>query len=224
VSRVAKGLLLDIGGVVLQNGAHLVNRLAEREPRIHAYVHRVGGDAGVAGPDDELWQRMLRHEVTERSYWATRATDLGEQVGEHWDTRAMITALYDMPREEWLQQATVDLMVDTKAAGLPLGALTNDLQDFHGPDWMGRQDWLQLFDVVVDASLTGVMKPAPEAFLAGADSLGLAPEEIVYLDDMPWNVAGGLAVGLQAIEVRYAAPGAALDEARLRLGLPPRAT
>jgi putative hydrolase of the HAD superfamily len=136
----------------------------------------------------------------------------------------MITALYDMPREEWLQQATVDLMVDTKAAGLPLGALTNDLQDFHGSDWVARQDWLQLFDVVVDASLTGVLKPAPEAFLAGAESLGLVPEEIVFLDDMPWNVAGGRAVGLQAIEVRYAAPDAALDEARLRLGLPPRAT
>jgi putative hydrolase of the HAD superfamily len=216
---VAKGLLLDIGGVVLQNGAHLVNRLAQREPRLGPYVAQVSGATGIAGAGDELWQQMLRHEVTERAYWAQRARELGAALGHTWDTRAMITVLYDMPREEWLLQPTVDLMRDTKAAGLPLGALTNDLEDFHGPDWVLRQDWLSLFDVVVDASLTGLMKPAPEAFAAGADALGLAPQEIVYLDDMPWNVAGGLRAGLQAIEVRYADPEAALAEARRRLGL-----
>jgi len=217
---VAKGLLLDIGGVVLQNGAYLVNRLAQREPRLGPYVARVSGGTGVAGPGDELWQQMLRHEVTERAFWAQRAHELGAELGLSWDTRAMITALYEMPRQDWLVQPAVDLMRDTKAAGLPLGALTNDLEDFHGRDWVSRQDWLALFDVVVDASLTGVMKPAPEAFAAGADALGLAPQEIVYLDDMPWNVAGGLRAGLQAIEVRYADPGEALAEARRRLGLP----
>ena len=219
---MAKGLLLDIGGVVLQNGAHLVNRLAAREPSLQSYVRLIGGEQGIAGPDDELWQQMLRHEVTERAYWARRARELGEELGQQWDTRAMITALYEMPREEWLRSATLDLMVDTKEAGLPLGALTNDLADFHGDEWVSQQDWLRLFDVVVDASLTGVMKPAREAFETGADALGLPAEEIVYLDDMPWNVAGGLAAGLQAIEVMYAEPEAAIDEARLRLGLPPR--
>ena len=171
---MAKGLLLDLGGVVLQNGAYLVNRLAQREPRLQPYVRRVSGGSGIAGQGDQLWQQMLRHEVTERAYWACRAAELGAELGQTWDTRAMITALYDMPRSEWLVQPTIDLMRDTKAAGLPLGALTNDLQDFHGQDWVRRQDWLRLFDVVVDASLTGVMKPAPEAFAAGAEALGLA--------------------------------------------------
>ena len=216
---MAKGLLLDIGGVVLQNGAYLVNRFALHEPRLAPYVTRVSGVTGIAGAGDELWQQMLRHEVTERAYWAQRAAEIGAELGQSWDTRAMITALYDMPREEWLVSATVDLMRDTKSAGLALGALTNDLSDFHGREWVSRQEWLTVFDVIIDASLTGVMKPAPEAFLAGADALGLPPEEIVYLDDMPWNVAGGLRVGLQAIEVRYAAPDDALAEARRRLGL-----
>lgn len=222
MADVAKGLLLDIGGVVLQNGAHLVNRLAAREPRVRPLVRSVAGDGGIAGPGDELWQQMLRHEVTERAYWAQRAAELGDAMGAEWDTRAMITALYAMPRQEWLRSDTVDLMREVKAAGIPLGALTNDLTDFHGSEWVAQQDWMALFDIVVDASLTGVMKPAPEAFLAGAEALGLAPEEIVYLDDMPWNVVGGLAVGLQAVEVRYAEPEAALSEARVRLGLPPR--
>lgn len=222
MADVAKGLLLDIGGVVVQNGAHLVNRLAALEPRLQPYIRSVAGEGGIAGPTDELWQQMLRHEVTERAYWAQRAHELGAALGLEWDTRAMITALYDMPRHEWLRSDAVDLMVDTRSAGLPLGALTNDLGDFHGDKWVSQQDWLQIFDVVIDASTTGVMKPAREAFETGADALGLPAEEIVYLDDMPWNVAGGLAAGLQAIEVRYADHAAAIDEARRRLGLPPR--
>jgi putative hydrolase of the HAD superfamily len=219
---VAKGLLLDIGGVVLQNGAYLVNCLAQREPRLEPYLARVSASTGIAGAGDDLWQQMLRHEVTERAYWAQRARELGRELGQTWDTRSMITALYAMPREQWLVEPVVDLMRDAKAAGLPLGALTNDLTDFHGAEWVSGQDWVQLFDAVVDASLTGVMKPAPGAYQAGADALGLAPQEIVYLDDMPWNVAGGLRAGLQAIEVRYADPGEAVAEARSRLGLPVR--
>ena len=220
---MAKGLLLDIGGVVVRNGAFLVNRLVAREPSLQPYVARVVGTGAIAGPGDELWQQMLRHEVSERAYWAQRAAELGAELGQTWDTRAMINALYELPPSEWLIASTVDLMRDTKAAGLPLAALTNDLGDFHGEEWVGQQEWLALFDLVIDASYTGVMKPAPEAFAAGAEALGLPPEEIVYLDDMPWNVAGGLAAGLQAIEVLYADPDAAIDQARTRLGLRPRA-
>ena len=67
-----------------------------------------------------------------------------------------------------------------------------------------------------------MLKPDPRAFATGAQALGLEPAQIVFLDDMPWNVAGGLAAGLQAIEVRYADPHLAIDEARTRLGLPAR--
>ena len=52
-------------------------------------------------------------------------------------------------------------MVDARAAGLPLVALTNDLLDFHGQEWADAQDWLKHFDTVVDGSTTGVLKPDP---------------------------------------------------------------
>jgi len=218
--RPASGLLLDVGGVVVRNGTHLFERLAQRYPAVGPVVERVGG---LATERDELWQRMLRGEVTERAYWAQRSAELGEALGEQWDTRAMIVELYDVPREEWLVGLVVDLMTDVRAAGLPLGALTNDLADFHGQEWVEQQgEWLGLFDVVVDASHTGVMKPDPRAFRAGAEALGLPPEEIVYLDDMPWNVAGGLAAGLQAVQVSHTQPEHAVAVARERLGLGPR--
>ena len=212
------GLLLDIGGVVHSTAMHLVGRLAETEPAMKPVLERIGG---IAGDRDELWQQMLRRQVTEREYWAQRAAEFGAAVGQPWDTRAMMHRLYELPRQDWLRAEMVDLMAAAKAAGLRLGALTNDMTAFHGPEWVARQEHLKLFDVIVDASLTGVMKPDPRAFHGGAEALGLPPEQIVFLDDMPWNVDGARQAGMTAVRVPWDGPGPAIDTARKLLGLGP---
>ena len=212
------GLLLDIGGVVHNTGVRLVGRLAEREPAMRPVIEEIGG---IASDRDELWQRMLRRQLTERDYWAQRAAEFGAAVGETWDTRAMMRRFYELPEQEWLCAATIELMADAKAAGLRLGALTNDMTAFHGPEWVARQEHLKLFDVIVDAGLTGVMKPDPRAFHGGAGALGLPPEQIVFLDDMPWNVDGARQAGMTAVRVPWDDPGPAIDTARKLLGLGP---
>ena len=211
-----RGLLLDIGGVVHNTGVHLVGRLAETEPAMKPVLDRIGG---IAGDRDELWQQVMRRQVTEREYWAQRAAELGAAVGETWDTRTLMNRFYELPEQEWLCAGTIELMADVKAAGLRLGALTNDMTAFHGPEWVARQEHLKLFDVIVDASLTGVMKPDPAAFRGATEALGLPAEQIVFLDDMPWNVEGARQAGMTAIRVHWDDPGPALDTARNLLGL-----
>ena len=213
------GLLLDIGGVVHSTAMHLVGRLAETEPAMKPVLERIGG---IAGDRDELWQQMLRRQVTEREYWAQRAAEFGAAVGQPWDTRAMMHRLYELPRQDWLRAEMVDLMAAAKAAGLRLGALTNDMTAFHGPGWVEQQEHLKLFDVIVDASLTGVLKPDPAAFRGGIEALGLPAEQIVFLDDMPWNVEGARQAGLTAVRVPWDDPGPAIDIARELLGLGPK--
>ena len=212
----AGGLMLDIGGVVLRGGTAIAGMLADEEPALRDAAARIG----VATGQDDLWRQMLAGEVTERAYWSTRSAELGAVVGEVWDTRALINRLYHRPTEELLNHDVIDLMLEVRSAGLPLVALTNDLAAFHGPAWVAEQEWLRYFDTIVDGSLTGVLKPDPRAFAAGADAVGLPPPQIVYLDDMPWNVTGGAVAGLQAIQVDAAAPSAAVHEARHRLFSP----
>lgn len=214
-----RGLLLDIGGVVHNTGVRMVERLARREPAMRPVIEEIGG---IASDRDELWQRMLRRQVTERDYWAQRAAELGAAVGETWDTRALMDRFYQLPEHEWLCAATIELMTDAKAAGLRVGALTNDMTAFHGPEWVARQEHLKLFDVIVDASLTGVMKPDPRAFRGGADALGVPAEQIVFLDDMPWNVEGARQAGMTAIRVPWDDPIPAIATARELLRLGPR--
>lgn len=214
-----QGLLLDIGGVVHRTSMHLAGRLAETEPALRPVLDRIGG----LGTDrDELWQRLLSRQVSEREYWAQRAAEFGAAVGETWDTQALINRLYDRPERDYLCAETIDLMTDVKAAGLRLGALTNDLAAFHGPGWVERQEHLKLFDIIVDASLTGVLKPDPRAFASGAEALGLPADQIVFLDDMPWNVEGARQAGLHAVRVPWDDPRPAIDTARDLLGLGPR--
>jgi putative hydrolase of the HAD superfamily len=213
------GLLLDIGGVVHNTGVRMVERLARREPAMRTVIEGIGG---IASDRDELWQQMLRRQIGERDYWAQRAAELGAAVGETWDTRALMDRFYQLPEHEWLCAPTIELMTDAKAAGLRVGALTNDMTAFHGPEWVARQEHLKLFDVIVDASLTGVMKPDPSAFRGGADALGVPAEQIVFLDDMPWNIEGARQAGMTAVRVPWDDPVPAIDTARELLRLGPR--
>jgi putative hydrolase of the HAD superfamily len=214
-----RGLLLDIGGVVHRTGVNLVPRLAETEPAMKPVLERIGG---IASDRDELWQQVLRHQIGEREYWSQRAAELGGAVGETWDFRALMDRFYALPEQEWLCAGTIELMTDATAAGLRVGALTNDMTAFHGPEWVARQEHLKLFDVIVDASLTGVMKPDPRAFRDGAEALGLPAEQIVFLDDMPWNTEGARQAGMTAVRVPWDDPAPAIDTARELLRLGPR--
>jgi putative hydrolase of the HAD superfamily len=216
----ARGLLLDIGGVVLESGPVMVDRLARDHPRLQRLLEPLGG---ISGPGDDLWARMLTREVSEREYWAVRSPQITGAAGTPGDTRALMDLLYTGPSDRWLRQVTLDLMAEVKAAGLRLGALTNDMADFHGREWVDAQGWVRTFDVVVDGSVTGVLKPDPRAYAAGVAAMGLPADEIVYLDDMPWNVEGGLAAGLRAVRMPHGDPTDAVAQVRDLLGLAPRA-
>ncbi len=56
-----------------------------------------------------------------------------------------------------------------------------------------------------------------------AERLGRPPQEIVFLDDMPWNVTGAAAAGMIAVLVDLLYPERAFDTARDLLELASRA-
>jgi HAD superfamily hydrolase (TIGR01509 family) len=63
----------------------------------------------------------------------------------------------------------------------------------------GRPEWPELFDVVALSGLTGLRKPAPTAYLAVADRLGLPASECVHVDDLADNVRGAVAAGMVGV-------------------------
>ncbi|WP_434669938.1 sugar phosphatase [Klebsiella sp. B345] len=56
-------------------------------------------------------------------------------------------------------------------------------------------------------------KPAPDAYLLGAELLGLAPQDCVVVEDAPAGLLSGLAAGCRTVAVNVPAGSPRLDEA-----------
>jgi putative hydrolase of the HAD superfamily len=65
----------------------------------------------------------------------------------------------------------------------------------------------------------GAAKPAPAFFAAVVDALALPAAEILFVDDVPANVAAAREAGLEAAEWHHERGIAALDELLAPYGL-----
>lgn len=209
-------LLLDLGGTAFRSPLELMGSFAEREPAARGVLAR----RGPLGPEhDELWAQVLRREITEFEYLHRRAVEVVEALGRDWGLPEFMRALSTMPGESPLRPEAVALVGDARAAGIPVGALTNDMAALGGADAPRRIPFLADLDVIVDGSVNGIPKPDPRAYAIAAEALGRPASQTVYLDDLPWNVAGAAAAGMLAFHVDLLAPAAAFDAARRALAL-----
>lgn len=215
--RTVRGLLLDVGGVVIRTPFEL---LAPVE-RAHGLAD---GALGPRGPFDEdgdpEFGRVVAGDLAEGAYWRRRARRAAPLLGTEPGTRSFFRALFDLEEDRIVRPAVRTLVEDARAAGLRVGALTNDLHDFHGEGWVDRISLFGAFDVLVDGSLTGVLKPDREAYAIAVRRMGLPPAELVLLDDQPVNVRGAEEAGIRASLLDPVDPGPALAAVRALLGLP----
>jgi FMN phosphatase YigB (HAD superfamily) len=56
-----------------------------------------------------------------------------------------------------------------------------------------------LFDVALFSHRCGRRKPDPAAYAAAAAALGVAPAQVVFVDDKPRNVQAAAAVGMHGL-------------------------
>ena len=209
-------LLLDFGGVCLLNPVEL-----------HAVAEaRLGLEPGAItwlGPldptTDELWREMIAGRITERDYWATRAADIGQAAGQKLSTRDYMSLLYDPPSPELVRPGATAVVGAAITAGFGVSVLTNDMRAFHGREWEHGIDLLQRVDHIVDCSDTGILKPDPRAFERAAEMTGVSLDRMLFVDDQPGNVEGGLAVGLDSMWFDIANAADAWAEVGARLGL-----
>ncbi len=75
------------------------------------------------------------------------------------------------------------------------------------------------FELIVDGTHTGILKPDPRAYAAVTAGLGLPAAACVFVDDQPRNVAGGLAAGMDAVAFDVTHPAASFAQVLRRLGL-----
>ncbi len=59
-------------------------------------------------------------------------------------------------------------------------------------------EWWAMFEHVTNSAEIGCLKPDPRIYRHLLDTNGLDPNESVFFDDMPGNVAGAQAAGMHA--------------------------
>ena len=102
------------------------------------------------------------------------------------------------------------------ASALPLYVFSNT-NPVHQEAWQSRfASALAPVRKIYTSWQIGLRKPNVESYLAVADDIGVAPADILFVDDNPENVAGGKAAGLDARLVRTPAETVAILRGLMR--------
>jgi putative hydrolase of the HAD superfamily len=102
---------------------------------------------------------------------------------------------------------------------MKLAILSNELDLFYGPEFRKGFSLIDLFDVLIDATYTKILKPDPCAYRLCLDALGLPASACVFVDDQKRNVDGAIAVGIPAVHFDVTQPAKSYAEALALLGL-----
>jgi putative hydrolase of the HAD superfamily len=213
----ASALVLDFGGVISR-------MLFETHDLSEQALGLPPGTLTWKGPfdpsTDPLWKDMQADKLSERDYWMTRTREVGCLLGEDWDRmETFVQRARGADVEAVIRPEAVSIICAAKAAGKILAILSNELDLFYGADFRSRLPLLQLFDVIVDATYTGILKPDPRAYAAVTEALGLPAGECVFVDDQKRNADGGVKAGMQVVHFDVLQPEASFAKARWLLGL-----
>jgi 2-haloacid dehalogenase len=200
--RAVEAVVFDLGGVLIDwDPRYLYRRLFDDEAEMERFL------AEVCTPEWNAQQDAGRT-------WAEAVETL---AAEHPAQRELIAA-YDSRWHETLGgpiDATVAVLDELRAAGVPLLALSNwSAEKF--PIARGRYEFLGWFDAIVVSGEVRLAKPDPRIFRHLLERHRLSPGATVFIDDTPANVAVAADLGMVAVPFRGAE---ALREDLVRLGL-----
>lgn len=212
-----KALVLDFGGVISRTLFETHN-LTEEALGLPPGTLKWRGPFDMA--TDPLWRTMQAGEITERDYWMERVHETGALLGESWASfpEFISRARGDDPLKV-IRPEALAVIAMARAAGKRLAILSNELDLFYGEGFRAKLPFLAGFELIVDATYTGILKPDPRAYAAITDGLGLKASDCVFVDDQLKNIRGGEAAGMACVHFDVTDPAGSYSEAIALLGL-----
>ncbi len=182
-----RGLLVDFGGILTTNVFSAFAGFCSRE-----------------GLDTDLVRRAFREDEVARGLLFE--LELG-RLGEDEFERGFAPAL-GLPPERaegliarlWADLEPDDEMIEAVAAFRAAGVRTGLISNSWGTALQYEDGVMsRLFDGLVISHLEGLRKPDPEIYALGAQRIGLAPGECVFVDDLPGNLKPARAMGMATV-------------------------
>jgi putative hydrolase of the HAD superfamily len=206
---VHAGLLVDFGGVLTHSVFDSFAAFCRAEglpPDRVAGAFRTRPDARALLADLELGR-------IDASDFEPRFTEL---IGLPPERASGLTArlFAACPPDEEM----IGAVAAARRAGVRTGLISNSWGDALVYD---RDRFREIFDGWVISHEVGLRKPDPEIYLLGAERIGLAPADCVFVDDLGGNLKAAKSVGMATVRHRTAAE--TIPQLETLLGVPLRA-
>ena len=180
-----RAVFVDFGGVLM--------RTEDQEPRLRL-AERLGVPPGRLEKlifESKSSLSASTGEITEAAHWQWVADTLGisrqeteKLAADFFSGDRLDTVLIEFLRSLRLQRR--------------IGLISNAWSGLR--DYITRSDFADVFDELVISAEVGLVKPDPRIYHLALDRLAVAPEESLFLDDMPANVQAALSIGMKAVQ------------------------
>jgi len=202
---VIRSVMFDFGGVITASPFEWFDRYEREHGLPPGSIRRLN----ATDPEANAWARLERSEVTFDEFcdaFEAEAAAAGLRV----DARELMSGL-----EGAVRPAMVEVVRDCSRR-FRTACLTNNFAAVELPARAETADVLALFDVVLESRELGIRKPDPRFYELACQRLAVAPDEVVYLDDLGVNLKPARALGMTTIKV--VDPGQAIAELYAAIG------
>jgi len=185
-----RAVLWDFGGVILSSPFEAFTRYERGQGLPEGFLRRLN----ATNADTNAWARLERSEVDLEGFVALYEAE-ADAAGHRIDAGAVLALLSGE-----LRPAMVRALRRIREAGLAQACLTNNVAGTEAvrPD---VAEVMTLFDTVLESSKLGVRKPDPAFYALALETVGVAPAEAVFLDDLGVNLKPARALGIRTIKV-----------------------
>ena len=181
-----RGLLVDWGGVLTTDVFASFSAFCELEGLHSNAIFRLFRD------NSESRELLLGFEtgaIAEEQFETLVASSLGVAAP------ALIDRLFAGTRPD---DAMIEAVRRARAAGIRTGLISNSWGTTRYP----RDLLAELFDAIVISGEVGMRKPSPEIYALGAERIGLAPANCVFVDDLSGNLGPAAELGMATVHHR----------------------
>ena len=202
-----RAVFWDFGGVILTSPFEAFNEYE----RAHGLPTDFIRSVNAADPDANAWARIERQEITPEEFDAAFAEE-SERRGQRVPGADVLALLSGAVRPEMVE--ALDRVIE---AGLLTACLTNNVA---GDPRLDVAEVMARFHHIVESSKVGCRKPEPAFYEHACAVAEVAPDQVVFLDDLGINLKPAKAMGMTTIKVLSA--DQALADLEAVLGIPLR--
>lgn len=213
---MVKAIFWDFGGVFTTSPFEAFNRYEAKQGLPRDFIRSVN----ATNPLDNAWAQFESSRIDAAAFdrlFEAEATALGHRVPGRdvlpllmGDLRPRMVAALRRCKQHWANAC----LTNNVRTGLGTGmARTAEHADQVAAV-------MALFDQVIESSKEGVRKPEPAIYHRACERLGVAPADVVYLDDLGINLKPAAAMGMHTIKVTSEAQALAELSAVLKIEFP----